>query len=501
MEGWVNQLCMGTGEETTAEDDADNTGTPERMSTRQTVALVVIALVLAASVAGAALVFTGHQTLLSAEFAKDTAGDTGLYGQFEDEITAGVSQDIEEGSNPDDPFAPTFDPEAVAETAVTPEFVRSQVDANIDRYYRYLHGERETLDLYFDTEQLRANLGDEIGEAARDIDLAAVVDEATAGIDTEIRDTGVEVPLDGETFERMAASETSYNEEREQFRAELRAVALDRAVEEGEPAELLALIDENPEQYDEAERRRIVDEREGEIKRELAKTEEFQSEFEESLEEERKEVVERIEAEVARQTDDRSDVVAQAVGELLVAMVDGLFTDQPHGEFVDRVERVDRELSDEAERRTRERIDENIPERIDLAEEMDRGGVDQMATYVQLSGTVGWALVLLSLGLVGGSYALSRSAVATLTTVGSGVSAAGLGLLVGSVAGGSWYVSRLRASLEDGGNPVGEFTIGLLDGTFGFMATVSLLVLGCGVVLLGVGFAIHGEYIEPSEWR
>lgn len=497
----MNQLCMGTGEEATAEEDADNAGRQDRASTGRRVALVVITLVLAASVAGTVVVFASHQTLLSAEFAKDTAGDTGVYGQFENEIITRVSRDIEDGSNPDDPFAPTFDPEAVAETAVTPEFVRAQLDANIDRYYRYLHGGRETLDLYFDTEQLRVNLGDEIGKAARDIDLAAVVDEATAGIGTEIRDTGVEVPLNGETFERMAASETSYNEERKQFRTELRAVALDRTVEEGEPAELLALIDENPEQYDEAERRRIVDEREEEIKRELAETEKFQTEFEESLEKERKEVVERIEAEVDRQKVDRSDAVARAVGELLVAMVDGLFTDQPYGEFVDRVEQVDRELSDEAERRTRERIDENIPERIGLAEEMDQEGVDQMASYVQVSETIGWALLLLSLGLVAGSYALSRSAVATLTTVGSGVSAAGLGLLVGAVAGGDWYVSQLRASLEDGGDPMGEFTVGLLDGTFSFVATVSLLVLGCGVVLLGVGFAIHGEYIEPSEWR
>lgn len=471
------------------------------MSTGRKATLVVVALLLATSVAGTALVFTGHQTLLSAEFAKETAGDTGLYDQFEAEITTGVSQDIEAGSNPDDPFAPTFESEAIAEDAVTSEFVRSQLDANIDRYYGFLHGERDSLDLYFDTEQLQENLGDEIGEAARDIDLAAVVDEATTGVDTEIRDTGVEVPLDAETFERMEANETSYNEEREQFQAELREAALDRTFEEAEPAELLVLIGEDPEQYDEAERRRIVDEREEEIKRELAETEEFQTEFEESLQTVREETVEAIQSEVDRQKEERPDVVAKAVGELLVAMVDGLFTDQPHGEFIDRVERVDGELSDEAEQRARERVDETIPGRIDLAEDVDEGGVDDMASYVQLSGTAGWVLLVLSLGLVGGSYALSRSAVPTLATVGSGVSVAGLGLLVGSVVGGRWFVSQLRADLEGGDNPMAEFTVGLLDGTFGFMTTVSLLVLGCGVVLLVVGFAIHRGYIEPSEWQ
>lgn len=489
---------MASSGEQTAGESESSSDTRAGLSTGGKFLLVLVGIVLTLSLVGTAAILTGHQTVLSAEFAKDSAAESGLYGTFQEDITEGMSNDLEGAGSPEDPFAPEIDSQAVANEAVTEDFVRTQVGANIDRLYGFLHGERDTLELVVETDQLRSNIADEIGADARDIDLAAVVDEATAGVDTEIEDTGVEVPLNGETFERMDSGETAYNEEREQFQAELEAVALDRAFQEREPRELLPLIDENPQEYTEEERQQIVREREDEIKSELVETEEFNEEFEQALGDWRDSAVEQIDTQVTEQAAERDGDVEEPVRELHVAMVDGLFTDQSHSEFTDRVDQVRTDLGDEAERLARERVQENFPEEIDMSEGMgaeDEAQFAEVARYVQLSGTLGWGLFVLSLLLAGGSYALSRSPVATLLTVGSSVTVSGVALLVGGAVGGDWLLGQMSAGIQ-GSDPMAEFLLVMLEGTFGFMTNLSLALLVGGLVLLGVGVAIHKQYID-----
>jgi Ca2+/Na+ antiporter len=462
------------------------------------VGLAVIALLLTLSLTGSAVLFTGNQTVLSGEFVKESANESELYDGVRETLVDRAGDELENASISDGPIALEVDAAAVANESITDEFVRTQAESNIDRLYAFLNGERETLNLSVDTTTVQDNLAEALGEEAGDIDIPAAIDEATGGVDTEVGDTGVTFPLNGTTFERMESGEDAYNEQRRQFQNRVEAALLDRAYQQRSPAELLVLIGEDPRQYTEAERQQIVENREEEIKTAIAETDQFQQAFDTALEEGRDVVVNRIDAQIGEQLSDRGTAVRDPVRELAVAMVDGLFTDQSHDTFTDRTDQARTDLADAVEQLARDRIQENFPAEIALTEDIDeeqQETLDEIAGYVQLTGPFVLGLFLFALLLVGGGYALSRSAATTLLTAGSSAAISGVTLLLVATVGGDLVLDEVAAiEVEEEVAPAVDFAVTLLGQTFDLLTTVSAALLVAGLVA-----GVAGVYLRRSD--
>lgn len=407
------------------------------MSTKRNAALVVIGIFIAVLLLAANVVVALDRTALDAEYAKETAADVELHETFAEEIRADVAGG--DDANADDSPIDRSEGELLAD-AITDEYVRTQLEANIDNVYDYLHGRSDELRIEFDTEPLEERLLAEAEDELEEIDLAAL-----------------EMPY-GEEIEAMAASQATFDEHREAFRTE--------------------------------QKERI----QAETERELD-DDELETRLEESMDERREEMLTELDAELEGRFDGPDAALEEPVRDLQTARIDALTGALTYDEYVAAVEAATDDLREAFLASMESELEEELPESVDLTEEMDDEQLEMLETArtaVSVTGPLALGLSVLVLFAVGGVVWLTPREIAAISV---GVVAAIVGLI--GVVGAAVATSQLRASLDgEAATGMDAFFLEFVIGIFGAVSRQSVVLLVVGVGLLAVGIAISREYLE-----
>lgn len=123
------------------------------MGAKRKALLIGLGAVFFLALLSANLVVAADRTVLDAEFVKDTAEESGLYEGLTDDFEEGMGSEAPDG----DEWPLERSASSVFRAAVTEEYVRSQSEANIDRAYGYLHGERSRLRVELAMEPVKRN--------------------------------------------------------------------------------------------------------------------------------------------------------------------------------------------------------------------------------------------------------------------------------------------------------------------------------------------------------
>ncbi len=175
-----------------------------------------------------------------------------------------------------------------------------------------------------------------------------------------------------------------------------------------------------------------------------------------------------------------------------------------HDTFRENVAAARAELESAVADTVRARLDEQLPDRLSLTDELSgdaRGQLADAASGVSLLDTLQFVLPVLAVALAGALYALTRSVPSVAYTAGWGLLAAGV-LAYGSVtlAGG-----RARGALADAaGSATGPAVVGfdvadaLVAGTVGTVAAQSLVLAVVGLVLFGGALAARRGMFDAA---
>ncbi|GAB7091919.1 hypothetical protein JCM18237_21900 [Halorubrum luteum] len=407
------------------------------MEPKRAVVLIGVGAVLFALVLSANAVVALDRTAFDADHAKESAHDAELYGsfaeEFRSEIAAGPNGDV------DDTPLDRSESELLG-AAVTDEYVRSQLERNIDGVYDFLNGRTDELRIAFDTEPVKERVLAEVEADAEELDLAAV-----------------EMPF-GEEIEAMAADPDTFDERRATFREEQKA--------------------------------RI----QAETERDLS-DEELAARLDASMDEIRAEMLAEMDAELEGQFDGPEAPLEAPVRELQTARIDALTGEVTHAEYASRVDEAEEELAEAFVATFEAELEENLPETVDSTEELGEEEMEMLETArvaVSLSGPVAVGLTVLAIavaGLLG--WVAPRSTAATAT--GASTAAAGaVGIVVSMVA-----INRIRSLLQGSGEApaVEEFLLTFVTGVFDAVLWQSAVLLFLGGTLVAVGVAIRYDYL------
>jgi hypothetical protein len=429
------------------------------MSTGARIGAVVLAVLLVATTAGANVATTTQGTALNEEFVITQMDEAGVYEELSDRVREEVVEDLENASIerseevPPEVTVGEIDAEAVAEDAVTEEFIQTRFQENIREVFAYLHGESETLNLSIDVEPVKEEIGVAIADQTVDVEAEQLIDRGSAGMgDTP-------VPISGSDAERMLESEEQYNQVTENFREDFQR----QSGTSGE--ELDAALS--------------------------AANQETKNEVENNTED---------------QTSEYSDNVTEATTQMQFAMVDAL-TDESvtYEQFTDRVEAQEQALGEEAGRLAVQQIDDRINDRLSLSDYMGSDTQEQIEDApgpVQQIDTMAFVLPVLSLLFVGLIYVLTRSVRSTAFYTGvSLVVSALIGLLIAVVLRGT-VLSEVRSALPaDQPDAIGDAVLGLIRGILGTLSAQSLTLLVVGVLLVGLAIADSRGYLDEVKQR
>ena len=451
------------------------------------VGLIVFAVLVVAATVGAIGVFTVHETVLSASFVTDTADEADVYDRIESELVATAADEIQGAGTGEIPTT-VLNGRTIADEAITEAYVRTQSEQVIDAGVGYLRGERDELALVVDTRPLADNASAAAGAAVRDVDLAGLVERLGADqIETFV---GTDVPVSGDTLERMRSGPAEYDAAGTEFRADVRAAAIDQVMAERSAAELLVLIGIEPPE-DRTEREQLVADNEAEIRAAIAEDPQFQAEFDDQLATLRAEVATTIETETERATAGYDAEITEPATEMQLAVLDGLVTDQSYEQFTERIERSQATIADEAERIARSEIEAALDDEVDLTAELseeDRDQIDELAVAVQLSELAGVGLLGAIVLLTGLAYGVSRSIDATAATTGSGLLTGGVVAVLVATQDGR-VVREIEAEFAGETEPLAEaaeaFAVGVVEGVSGQLSAYGLVAVLGGTVLLG----------------
>lgn len=180
-------------------------------------AVAGVALLLLATVGAANVVIAVERTALNEEYVSNTLESEGVYESLAEEAQASIESEIASFSPANSDRVPAgvdfsnLDAQQLAADAVPEAYVRSQANANVDRVFAYLHGDRSEPALRIDTDPLEATVSDAVSEQVAAVDPAVLLNGASFDIE------GYEV--DGELAQEMYDSRARY----EGYRSEIRA--------------------------------------------------------------------------------------------------------------------------------------------------------------------------------------------------------------------------------------------------------------------------------------
>ncbi|MFB6217790.1 MAG: hypothetical protein ABEH77_01205, partial [Halobacteriaceae archaeon] len=433
-----------------------------------------------------------HRTVLDPGFVKNSLAEEDVYETIHE--TA-----LEEGQFPlvDSESLPPFATD-IAARVITPDYLRNQTGANIDRAYAYLHGERETPGLAVNLTPAVERTDEAVAATVANTSIRELVETIGVG---SLAPAGA--PVNTSTVLMLTDGPDAYREARERFREGIREAAIDRVVNttfqqarNDNKDFLLNLVieDYNPNDYTEEEKEELVAENEADIKAELREQvlaergDEIDQQINETLDSTRS----NLEENLGNPNTGLSDAVDREAGDLLVVFVDGLAAeDLAYEEFRSRLDQQKAELGvalgDFAQSELEARLaEQNQVEdgRVVLTDQLPPNAEQRLSTARTAVGIVdilGIALPLAALALVALLWFISSAATAALWT---GVAAllAGIPVFVGARIGGA----RLEA-LVAANAPASEF---------GSTAAQSLALAVVGLLLAAVGAALRLGLVE-----
>ena len=413
------------------------------MKSGRKAALALFGIFLLVALLSANAAIAADRTAFNADYAKDTAEEAGLYETLADEMRGEIAAGASAGG--ETPLERSQDELLAA--ALTDEYVRSQMESNIDNIYAYFDGETDEIRLEFDPDPLTEQVIAEVEDEVDNLELAAVDMPFAAEIDS------------------MTESEAEFQRHRDAFRAE--------------------------------QKERIQEETDRELSDE---------ELEAALDDRMDEIREGMYAEL----DDRLDgqfTGAEAgleapVRDLQSARIDALTGELTYEEYTTEVETATDDLGDafvtmfEAELEAG--LDEEMPETIELTDELSQEEQEMLETartVVSVSGPIAYGLFVFALVLAGLIAWLAPPKIAAIE-VGALSALVGIIGIIGAVVA----ADQLRAVLSGEGSAgmeafMFEFVVGIFEALQ--WQSVGLLVVGIG--LLAVGIALSKGYLEPPE--
>lgn len=449
------------------------------MSLARSVATVLLAGLLFASVLGANATVAADQTVLDDEFVADRLTD--------DEVTASVSASLLEGMGGQQSAFVDDEVESVVES-----YVASQTDDLVTELYAYLHGDREELALTVETAPLIENLSAAAEQRVREEDPIELSRNYSEG--------SIEERIDGQStittddLARLDDNASAYETVGTEFRADVRERVVEELIEElyaeASTDELLALVieDYDPSAYTDAEKEQLLEEYDAEIQDAL------EQRVEETMGDE---IDRRVQDELDRLVastddagaDDESNVSAAATA-LGGTYVEGLAGGLEYDTFDDRVMAAQDTLAVAVGDRVATELGEQLPAEMALAESMpaeQRSQIDTVASIVQVLDVLVFVFPVVAIAAIGLLFLLTGSIGRTAGVAGVTVAVAGLLGVLGTLAGQSVLVGQLSGLPE----PIGGVIESLLFDTIGQVSAQSLWVLILGLVLVGVAAGLR----------
>lgn len=471
-------------------------------------ALVVVGILLTAALAGGNLAIATQVTALDSDYVSNSIEAEGGYEALADELQRDVAANASlgaggSGSGPDDApdtgsIEALIDDRSALDGVVTPGYVESQVEPNVDRLLSYLHGDADRVNLSVDAEPIVENVGDVATRIVENATTAELLDAAGAG-------SFEDIPVNRSTVARLDAGPEAYVDAqttvRERVRERILDAAVDRAFEERSTDELLALVipDYDPRDYSAAEKERMVADREPEIRTALRTR----------IERERGDEVDaavadglaelRADATTGNVTTDRAAFGPPAT-DLRDATVAALTGGIDHATYQERAGAARGDLGVAVGEYAESRVREEVTATVDLNEATgipEEDGLDGAVAAVTWLDRLAIVLPALAVGLVGLTWYLTRSIGRTAGTLGWGMVFAGVPAYLGAT-----LASGRVPSMVSTGSEVAAFesvAVDVVQRVLGDLATQSLVVALVGVVLVGVSLAL--KYGLPARLR
>ena len=405
-------------------------------------ALVVgfLGVVLLLSLLGANLAVGVDRTVLDGDFVKEGLEEEDAYAALLEEMQGEMTQGTADGTAEGE-----LNPEELMGEALTEEYLQEQTDANVDRLYAYLHGDREELYLAFETAPLKDDLAAEIAESVVDVEGITEMDPR---------------------FAALTESETEFEATRAEFKEEQKQ----RIQEETTPHLTEAQLEEA---------------------------------YEESRDEIREEAIAELETEIAGEG--YPPEVERAALELGAVYIDGLIDpDLTYGEFLERVEDAEVNLLEAAETAAQNRLDEELPDTVELTEglsDADRQELETVRDGVSLLGILAIALpvVALVVSVLVGWLTVTRSM--SLLVVGSASALAGAIPVAGLTVLQDVLAEEFDSAASHGElqPELVELLLGLLDRTLAVFFAQSWVLVGLGLLLVVGGIAIRADIVPVDD--
>lgn len=415
------------------------------MDTARKVGLVGLGVVLFVSLLAANGAVALDRTALDSEYTKDKAAEAGLYETFAEELRQDIAGD---GPTDDSEWPLERTPDELLESALTDEYVASQGEDNIDAIYAYLHGETDELSVEIDTDPLKEPVLEAVESDLETLELGAVMPSPDE----------IERIPDEAGIEAMAEDRATFEDAREQFRAD---------------------------------RKEEIQER---TERELS-DEELEQGLEESMDEIRTEMLDRLDGELDGEFTGTEATLEEPVRTLQTARVDALTGEITYEEYADTVETARTDLEDAFLEVVETELDEELPGTVDLTEGMgeeETEALETAQTGVSAVSTLAIVLPILAILLAGAVGYLAPRSIAAIE-VGT------VSLLVGAIGivGSVVATDQFRAVFDPADAPpaMGEFTLSFVTGILSAVTWQSAFLAAVGVVALAVGLAIRWEYL------
>jgi hypothetical protein len=482
------------------------------MSGAKLVGLAILGLLLFGVVGAANVVTTADRTALNGEYVTDQMESSGSYEAIRDSTVDQVvdrvdGADFGEGerllqSN-------ETDSRALVSDAVTEDYVREQTNENVLALYDYLNGRSSSLGMELDLVPLKENLAESFVGQLEQKNTGTLIDEFGPS------EEETPVPVTGDLVRKMRAGPVEYEEARLDFRVDVVFAATTND-------QKLLLIGEDPRQYSESEKERIVQNREPDIRAEMrqqldstpdritvgTETIDVANRIDTRRADAKQQVCETTRQELnasdgselcgenyqATSDNPSKDNVTNAAVQLQYVIVDGL-TDEAYtyDQFDTDLTDSENEVSNETADLVESRIEEQVPDTLSAEEQFGEDATTQLENAQGAVGTLNTlALVVpvLALLLVVVTYAASRSLETTATVTGIALALAGGLMFVAASALGATVLSRVESAIEDAG--ASQFTdvaVALVEGVLSTLATQSTILLVVGIVLIALAYA------------
>jgi len=386
------------------------------MEVRHTACMLFLASLFFGGVFVSNLFIGVERTALDADFAKETLNEEQVYGNAIEEIkdeTANQSRD-----------QVPFDVDDI----LTRDYIRNQTEANIDSFYDYIHGRRDSLVLGIDTSPLEDRIAREMEETVRD--------QRLEDIDPQLA--------------RMTANVSAYQTERAVFRQEQ-----------------YQLIQQSTEEN-------------------LS-----QQELEDAYEQRKNTIRQRLLNATESETDEDT-AIQEATRDVIRVKVDGLLNDTlSYDEFMTAFNASMERFAAQATARLDDQIPKGVNLTAELDPEqrervtMARDGLSMFKLFVFL-------LPLLTLGIAGLMWIVAGSQAGALLGIGHTVAFAGLVSTGAVAGIKRLVVPELRQMLAaEVSSSASETGVGILEQFLDVFMVQSAIILVLGLTILTAGIVLR----------